>query len=631
MLTAECELQPLHDLDPDYIREQIIELILEETSTLRLIYKQEAKLITKEIRKCNEDPVEFANALVKVYTGNDFLHRRLNNLLRNENWKELRNLAPYLLQLLKILTVKDDSWKGESVYRGSSLSEQDLLVYDPSINKYFSWNSFTSTSRKMEAAQRFIQDMKGNLPVLFTIYWRNQLDSFALPSTKDIAKMSRMPYEEEVLFAPGALFEVKKKVLINGVCHIYLEHLSYTSANISNLGYKGLVFEQEIAYEKFKIALKEKPKLITIEHITERHAVEICDDLRQSKFINTLILRKSDPCVAQNLAEVFSKLYNITYLCIGHEASIKGMDSFIGSLHLTAITSLHMYIGTFACLEALMTMLPKSKITYLDITLIHDPTTHIDKPAPTTVKMLNKFLRVLPKSNVNSLRLRNINSKVTSALADILPNTRITSLRLENHQFQKNGFDSLAKVLPRTDVRLLEYFSGSEEMKIKKFIEILPKTKIQYLDFSGNNFSNEETIELLKTISKGQIKILDFTPCKKRQDDISNMRSEISFILRTYVSQDIELYCYLGSDAGLLHEKVKNSRYQQGTEKRIDIPLFPYRSLDAEVASLEFYEVLELNNERLAARYFYKALGLDRNGLHERGIAEKELNRVFGI
>lgn len=151
----------------------------------------------------------FLKLVLKAYTIESFLCYWLNELLRNENWVEINVLNVYLICLLYIFThatyIIPDNTKKVILYRGTALTEQHLKYYHNI--KMFSWNAVTSTSRNKNEALKFACSSGDKIGILFVIE-----ANFGFFEDRegiiDVSQDSAYPHEEEVVFAPGSVFEV---------------------------------------------------------------------------------------------------------------------------------------------------------------------------------------------------------------------------------------------------------------------------------------------------------------------------------------------------------------------------------------------------------------------------------------
>jgi len=166
---------------------------------------------------------EFYGCVLRAYTMNTDLYLNLNRYLRNESWIEVDNLLPYAFCLCKAFSnlklrnneIIPEEAKSITLYRGTAFDEHSLSLYDVQKTRHFSWNSVTSTSTRKDVAEKFMYksaDLRNKrYPVLFVIELstavNNLMESDYLKWI-DIHQYSAMPQEDEVILAPGSVFEL---------------------------------------------------------------------------------------------------------------------------------------------------------------------------------------------------------------------------------------------------------------------------------------------------------------------------------------------------------------------------------------------------------------------------------------
>jgi len=106
--------------------------------------------------------------------------------------------------------------KKVNLYRGLAMNKKEVLeLYNQRKMKYFSWNNVISTSKSLEVAREFLRfslvksDSKENVGVVFVI----EADSGLIKDCEgmmDISQDSRYPDEQEVIIAPGVVFELQR-------------------------------------------------------------------------------------------------------------------------------------------------------------------------------------------------------------------------------------------------------------------------------------------------------------------------------------------------------------------------------------------------------------------------------------
>jgi len=213
------------------VRERAIKAIF---GCQRRNYRAEAQMMTTLIVQNSSTLRDFLKSILKIYTLESFICYWLNELLRSENWEEINILAPYLVCLVYAFKLsggimEDQAPKGLMslfgyivkkklyLYRGASLTKEQLELYDPTKTEYFSWNGVISTSRDPKIADKFAhlslaeaqERSESRLGVIFKI----EMDFGSRADCEgmiDVSKTSRFPHEREVILAPGTVFKVLK-------------------------------------------------------------------------------------------------------------------------------------------------------------------------------------------------------------------------------------------------------------------------------------------------------------------------------------------------------------------------------------------------------------------------------------
>jgi len=245
--------QKLRDLDLDSQQDQyedivqgVMNCIKEGAKTREKVVKTRMSLnpfnfiaegeeIVNLIVSESRDLRGFLKIILRIYTKESFICYWLNELLRSEDWEEINILTPYLVCLaytfqLPSFVIKHEEPKGLSwalnlinvkpkilLYRGTALTDDHRRLYDPEKNRYFSWNGVTSTSRSRSQAVKFVKlsmnkaQMLGEAKkgVLFQI----EAEFGSVQDCEgmiDISEDSEYPQEQEIILAPGTVFEITR-------------------------------------------------------------------------------------------------------------------------------------------------------------------------------------------------------------------------------------------------------------------------------------------------------------------------------------------------------------------------------------------------------------------------------------
>ncbi len=140
------------------------------------------------------------------------------------------------------------------LYVGTVLTKEYFEDYDAKKMKYFSWNKTISASRTMNVALEFTKfsltrGQEGRIGVIFII----ETDTTAIEECEgmmDISDESKYRDEQEVLLAPGTIFELKESRL--------------TEKNIYEINVKamrspqGMPLEENQIYKENKVTVEDK-------------------------------------------------------------------------------------------------------------------------------------------------------------------------------------------------------------------------------------------------------------------------------------------------------------------------------------------------------------------------------------
>jgi len=139
------------------------------------------------------------------YTKDSFVYRMLNKALRVQNIDILFLFRFFIRDLAQEL--KANQWLSPgSVYRGQSLSKDELKRLKQSIGKFISINSFLSTTLYPDVATIYIGDTPGLEKVLFKINFNPMIDG--IKPFADVTLISEFPQEGEILFMLGSIFQI---------------------------------------------------------------------------------------------------------------------------------------------------------------------------------------------------------------------------------------------------------------------------------------------------------------------------------------------------------------------------------------------------------------------------------------
>ncbi|CAF1093196.1 unnamed protein product [Rotaria sordida] len=173
------------------------------------------------------------------------LFTKVNRTLRDDDRSKLTTLGPfcYLMfnyigirhneymsirnQLKRFVKKTDNNTSEITVYRGETLSLDDIEIYKNAVGKgdFYKWLSFVSTSRSRDAAEEF----GSNVLHIITIKRSSSNDQYV-----DLEPISYYNDEEEILLRPGVRFKIDDTYddPITGRC---IFHIQIEPSFISNL------------------------------------------------------------------------------------------------------------------------------------------------------------------------------------------------------------------------------------------------------------------------------------------------------------------------------------------------------------------------------------------------------------
>jgi len=260
----------------------------------RAIVQKMEKEIQNAIKKGKS--LKVYEAFLQTYTEECFLYRLIDKLLLEEDWRGLEEWSSYIIILASaFISMQSEYFNPKysqvnknipaTLYRGTQLTKEDMKEYDSSKNRYFSWNTFTSATKRQSIAKSFSKerDSDVNLPVLFEIdTCGNQTENQLL----DLEGISSFADELEVLIAPGTIFELLETNHQGGLCIINLRIVPMSEVTmIPTLQLQNGKLCQEIVQKK----IKEKSDSLTFEGTLDSFALsQIAKILMQNQTVKEL-------------------------------------------------------------------------------------------------------------------------------------------------------------------------------------------------------------------------------------------------------------------------------------------------------------------------------------------------------
>jgi hypothetical protein len=169
----------------------------------RLYYKNNKSYLTK----IDEfEQTYTAQDAIKWYTKGTFLFQLVNKALRTEDVEALLAVRYYLVDFCKCLKEECDNTRDYhdntiQVYRGQTISHEEMDQLKNSVGQLISSNGFLSTSRSLQVASLLATN------AIFIIDIITQLKSVIFV---DVRSYSEIPEEEEIIFDLGTIFKLLK-------------------------------------------------------------------------------------------------------------------------------------------------------------------------------------------------------------------------------------------------------------------------------------------------------------------------------------------------------------------------------------------------------------------------------------
>lgn len=181
---------------------------------------------------------------VRAYTEETFLYSDLNRAMSSDDTNTIQYFREYIRKCLPVFTLKCIIYFSGVVYRAVQISAEELQEYI--VGTYVSFPSFVSTSKSLSMVA-----FRGTntIFVIHTLPAAHQESLFMYTNADlHISKVSVMPSEEEVLFAPFSGFFVKsiEQTMLDGrsVTFINLEETDFSAAMILHLLHMQQDFDQ---------------------------------------------------------------------------------------------------------------------------------------------------------------------------------------------------------------------------------------------------------------------------------------------------------------------------------------------------------------------------------------------------
>ncbi|CAF2098269.1 unnamed protein product [Rotaria magnacalcarata] len=282
--------------------------LLKETF-LEMNYGEQAKCVLTDYCKCeyadNEATLrvidEFDRDYAKYsptwwYTRDSFVYRMLNKALRTHDLEVINKFGFFIKDLhhqLKNLhrTLSSGNF---TVYRGQSMSIEELIKLKENVGGLISFNSFLSTSADEHVSRQFALSSLDD-PSLKAIFYVINVN-LALTSSLVGYLSRRLSYfydEQEYLWDMNAIFRISEvREVENGVCQV---NLTTTSENDSQLKQLTDYMRREIGILS---GMQRLGYLMT----------EMGEWSKAKDIYETLLQEEEDPCIIQQLGFIAHQL-----------------------------------------------------------------------------------------------------------------------------------------------------------------------------------------------------------------------------------------------------------------------------------------------------------------------------------
>lgn len=146
------------------------------------------------------------------YTRECFLYKMLNKALWTPQSDVLYKLRYFLRHLYyQILSLAETQRNQLSssmiVYRGQSMSREQIQKLKQNVGGFLSFNNFLSTSLEKDIARNFVIGSE-DIEVLFEMQIDSTIEKFPLINIELISYLKKEACEQEILFAMGSVFRI---------------------------------------------------------------------------------------------------------------------------------------------------------------------------------------------------------------------------------------------------------------------------------------------------------------------------------------------------------------------------------------------------------------------------------------
>ena len=234
--SSDINSRDINRQDPSFMYFQLLKEILlndhlaeseEETKTemidyCRRIYLDNPKAI---IDLDNFEETFIPELSIYWYTKESFLFQMLNKALWTPQPDVLYKLRYFLRHLYYQITsqaeIQREKLSSMIVYRGQTMSKEQIEKIKQNVGGFLSFNNFLSTSLEKEVARNFL--VGSEFGVLFEMHIDPTIQKFPMVNIELISYLHKDQNEQELLFAMGSVFRI---IRIEQQKNLYLVQLT---------------------------------------------------------------------------------------------------------------------------------------------------------------------------------------------------------------------------------------------------------------------------------------------------------------------------------------------------------------------------------------------------------------------
>jgi len=205
--------------------------------------QDEFKENVKELRNVDKIQNEYHNKTpIWWYTCETFLYKILNQALRLMDINIILQMGFFVCDLhQQIAALHTEQFTGHTssnsfvVYRGQGLSHKDFDQMKQNKGGLLAFNNFLSTSKQREVSLKFIRRATAKSDLIPVLFVMNIDPTIKQTPFANIADVSAMKREDEILFSMHSVFRIGQIQIFNEDNMIWKAELNFTSDNDPDL------------------------------------------------------------------------------------------------------------------------------------------------------------------------------------------------------------------------------------------------------------------------------------------------------------------------------------------------------------------------------------------------------------